>query len=103
MSEFKPKIANVEQINGELSFSLSGDDVKVSERLYIHGRKLRGFESGRIGPKSRYASKFNSTLSYRFRPSIGDVSSPWKGRPILHARSRRQGKRIPCSHRSTDK
>ena len=26
MSEFKPKISNVEQINGELSFLLSGDD-----------------------------------------------------------------------------
>ena len=31
--------------------SLSGDDVKLSERLYIPGRKLRGFESGKIGPK----------------------------------------------------
>ena len=31
--------------------SLTGDDVKLSERLYISGRKLRGFESGKIGPK----------------------------------------------------
>ncbi len=31
--------------------SLTGDDVKLSERLYIPGRKLRGFESGKIGPK----------------------------------------------------
>ena len=31
--------------------SLSGDDIKLSERLYIPGKKLRGFESGKIGPK----------------------------------------------------
>ena len=31
--------------------SLSGDDIKLSERLYIPGRKLRGFETGRVGPK----------------------------------------------------
>ena len=31
--------------------SLSGKDVKLSERLYIPSSKLRGFESGKIGPK----------------------------------------------------
>ena len=31
--------------------SLTGDDVKLSERLYIPGKKLRGFETGKIGPK----------------------------------------------------
>ena len=31
--------------------SLSGDDIKLSERLFIPGRKLRGFETGKIGPK----------------------------------------------------
>jgi len=31
--------------------SLSSDDVKLSERLYVPSRKLRGFESGKIGPK----------------------------------------------------
>ena len=31
--------------------SLSGDDIKLSERLYIPGRKLRGFERGKVGPK----------------------------------------------------
>ena len=31
--------------------SVTGDDIKLSERLYIPSRKLRGFESGRIGPK----------------------------------------------------
>ena len=31
--------------------SLTNDDIKLSERLYIPGRRLRGFESGKIGPK----------------------------------------------------
>ena len=31
--------------------SLSGDDIKLSERMFIPGRKLRGFETGKIGPK----------------------------------------------------
>ena len=30
--------------------SLTNDDIKLSERLYIPGKKLRGFESGKIGP-----------------------------------------------------
>jgi outer membrane protein insertion porin family len=33
------------------SFSLSGDDIKLSERLYIPSAKLRGFERGKVGPK----------------------------------------------------
>ena len=31
--------------------SISGDNIKLSERLYIPGRKLRGFERGKVGPK----------------------------------------------------
>ncbi len=31
--------------------SLSGDNIKLSERLFIPSRKLRGFEKGKIGPK----------------------------------------------------
>ena len=31
--------------------SISGDDVKLSERLYIPSSKLRGFEKGKVGPK----------------------------------------------------
>tara|TARA_Y100000768_G_C23981455_1_gene686050 strand:+ start:531 stop:2777 length:2247 start_codon:yes stop_codon:yes gene_type:complete len=33
------------------SFSLDDNDVKLSERLFIPGSKLRGFESGKVGPK----------------------------------------------------
>ena len=50
--------------------SLSGDDIKLSERLYIPGRKLRGFESGKIGPKDgsdyiggNYISTINATTT----------------------------------------
>ena len=50
--------------------SLTGDDVKLSERLYISGRKLRGFESGKIGPKDgsdfiggNYVSSVNATTT----------------------------------------
>ena len=31
--------------------SITGDNIKLSERLFIPGRKLRGFERGKIGPK----------------------------------------------------
>ena len=31
--------------------SLTNEDVKLSERLYIPGSRLRGFETGKIGPK----------------------------------------------------
>ena len=30
--------------------SVSGDDVRISKRLYIPSRRLRGFETGKIGP-----------------------------------------------------
>ena len=33
------------------TFSLNNKDVKLSERLYIPSRMLRGFETGKVGPK----------------------------------------------------
>tara|TARA_B100000579_G_C22840798_1_gene861345 strand:+ start:785 stop:3022 length:2238 start_codon:yes stop_codon:yes gene_type:complete len=30
--------------------SLSGDDVRISKRIYLPSRRLRGFESGKVGP-----------------------------------------------------
>ena len=48
--------------------SLSGDDIKLSERLFLPGKKLRGFEQGKIGPKDgtdyiggNFASSVNIT------------------------------------------
>ena len=50
--------------------SLSSEDIKLSERLYIPGKKLRGFESGKIGPKDgsdyiggNYVSSINATTT----------------------------------------
>ncbi len=50
------------------STSISGDNVKLSERLYIPARKLRGFEAGKVGPKDgsdyvggNYISSINAT------------------------------------------
>ena len=56
--------------------SLSDDDVRISKRLYLPSKKLRGFESGKIGPKDsddyiggNYATAFNAatTVPYFFQ------------------------------------
>ena len=36
---------------GKAANSLSGKEIKLSERLYLPASKLRGFESGKVGPK----------------------------------------------------
>jgi len=50
------------------SNSITGDNVKLSERLYIPAKKLRGFEAGKVGPKDgsdyvggNYISTINAT------------------------------------------
>jgi len=52
------------------SNSISGDNVKLSERLYIPGRRLRGFEVGKVGPKDgndyvggNYITTINATTT----------------------------------------
>ena len=47
--------------------SIKDDDVKLSERLFIPSRRLRGFETGKIGPKDgedfiggNYSATFNA-------------------------------------------
>ena len=52
------------------SNSISGDDIKLSERLYVPGTRLRGFESGKVGPKDgsdfiggNYVSSINATTT----------------------------------------
>ena len=52
------------------SNSISGDNVKLSERLYVPGKRLRGFEAGRVGPKDgsdfiggNYVSSINATTT----------------------------------------
>ena len=50
--------------------SLSGKDVKLSDRLFLPSSRLRGFESGKIGPKDgadfvggNYAIAFNASTT----------------------------------------
>tara|TARA_B100000900_G_scaffold397225_1_gene397350 strand:+ start:2343 stop:4571 length:2229 start_codon:yes stop_codon:yes gene_type:complete len=52
------------------SFSINDKDIKLSERLFIPGSKLRGFERGKVGPKDgsdfiggNYLTTFNLTTS----------------------------------------
>ena len=54
--------------------SITNDDVKLSERLFIPSKRLRGFESGKIGPKDgddfiggNYSATFNAQTNV---PSI---------------------------------
>jgi outer membrane protein insertion porin family len=55
---------------GKTSNSLSGKNVKLSDRLYLPSSKLRGFEFGKIGPKDgadyiggNYAASINVATS----------------------------------------
>ena len=50
--------------------SLTGKDVKLSDRLFISSSRLRGFEAGKIGPKDgldfiggNYTFAFNATTT----------------------------------------
>ena len=61
--------------------SITGDDIKLSERISIPSRMLRGFESGKVGPKDgkdfiggNYitALNINTTLPQIF-PNLQDV------------------------------
>jgi len=58
--------------------SITGEDVKLSERIFLPSNRLRGFESGKVGPKDgsdfiggNYATSlnFSSTLPYVFENS----------------------------------
>ena len=55
---------------GKTSNSLTGKNVKLSDRLYLPASKLRGFESGKVGPKDgtdyiggNYAASINIATS----------------------------------------
>ena len=63
------------------SNSMSGKDVKLSDRLFLPTNKLRGFEAGKFGPKDglefiggNYASAFNlSTTLPQVLPSLQNI------------------------------
>ena len=53
--------------------ALSDDDVRVSKRLYAPKNRLRGFESGKVGPKDgkdfvggNYVATFNASSTIPF-------------------------------------
>ena len=61
--------------------SLSGEDVRISKRVFLPSKKLRGFEVGKIGPKDSgdyiggnygAALNFNATLPQLF-PTLQNV------------------------------
>ena len=61
--------------------SISGEDIRVSKRLYIPSRRLRGFESGKVGPVDsgdfiggNYSSILNlSTNLPKFLPEVQNL------------------------------
>ncbi len=63
----------VSDMVGKISFfsktanSITGDDVRISKRLYVPYSKLRGFEKGKVGPKdnnSYIGGNYVSTLNF---------------------------------------
>ena len=71
---------NVSSISFYLEFanSLNNKDVKLSERIRIPSKRLRGFESGRVGPKDgkdfiggnyAYSLNFSSSIPQIFQES----------------------------------
>ena len=63
--------------------SITGDDIKLTERLIIPSRRLRGFESGKVGPKDgddfiggNYvtAINFNTTIPQLF-PNLQNLDT----------------------------
>ena len=62
--------------------SLNGEDVKLSERLYLPASKLRGFEAGKVGPKDgssyiggNYTSSINiATTLPQVLPSLQNTN-----------------------------
>ena len=62
----------------ETANSLNNKDIKLSERIRIPSKRLRGFESGRVGPKDgkdyiggnlAYSLNFSSTIPQFFEES----------------------------------
>ena len=77
----------------EAANSLKNEDIKLSERIKIPSRRLRGFENGRVGPKDgddyiggnyAYSLNFSSTIPQLFEESqnvdilfFADVADIW--------------------------
>ncbi len=77
----------------EAANSLENKDIKLSERIKIPSRRLRGFENGRVGPKDgddyiggnyAYSLNFSSTIPQLFEESqnvdilfFADIADIW--------------------------
>ena len=67
--------------SGKAVNSMNGNNARVSKRLYMPSRKLRGFEPGKIGPRENgnfiggnYVSAFNvSTTLPQVLPSLQNI------------------------------
>ncbi len=75
-TEFSDDLVVSTGIYTKAANSLSNDDVRVSKRLYAPSSRLRGFETGKVGPKDgsdyvggNYVTTFNtsSTIPYIFQ------------------------------------
>ncbi len=74
---FEKNVSNI-SIYLEAANSLKNKDIKLSERIKIPSKRLRGFESGRVGPKDgddfiggnyAYSLNFSSTIPQLFEES----------------------------------
>ena len=74
---FDKNISNI-SVYFESANSLNNKDIKLSERIKIPSKRLRGFESGRVGPKDgddyiggnyAYSLNFSSTIPQLFEES----------------------------------
>ena len=74
---FDKNISNI-SVYLESANSLNNKDIKLSERIKIPSKRLRGFESGRVGPKDgddyiggnyAYSLNFSSTIPQLFEES----------------------------------
>jgi len=59
--------------------SVTGDDVRISERLYMPSRKLRGFQRGKVGPvdSDDYVGG-NYVSSLNFSATLPNVMPNWQ-------------------------
>ena len=82
--EFFEDITTSISISTEAATSFGDDDVRISERLYIPSKKLRGFESGKVGPidngdyvGGNYMSAFNINSNIPIFQSLESVRFNW--------------------------
>ena len=62
-SDFVTKLS----FSAKTANSLNGENVRISKRLFIPGNKLRGFESGKVGPKENndfIGGNYISTINF---------------------------------------